>query len=281
MKKILLTAILAIAGISAFAYDPSPKVKASLGIRSYTRTDYTVTSKFGEYFRTPSAKYIHVFDEQKEIENTELTPENKVINKISYLYNTKDQIVSQTGFDDTQKIQWKVTYTYKNGALTEESEFDGTGTLTSKTIYKYEGKNPVDETLYNSTGSLIWKNICTYTETGLLESVRSYYDSGDLESCKTFKYDESQRLTTIMYYDDEENFVKRELYRYSDENGLTEITTYDSDNTINLRVFFKYDTNGMLSKVSTYRISYKFGKTQNELIAMSDFTYKYKSDIEE
>ena len=71
MKKILLALSLTAAAFSLHAFDTAAPIAVKTGIREYTRTGYIITEKFGDYYRSPSAKYVHVFDVNgKEIEST-------------------------------------------------------------------------------------------------------------------------------------------------------------------------------------------------------------------
>ena len=276
MKKFISAALISLLGLMAFAFEPGANFTPMGGVKSYIKTDYTVTSKFGEYFRTPNAKFQHVFNAYgQEIENSSLTLDGKVLDKITFEYDSKGNVTAQTGVDDAGNVLWKIINTYdKSGKKTEEAEYDSKDNLSSKSIFKYTGKNLTEETLYNGLGKIIWKNIYTYEE-DVCKSVASYYASGDLESKKTFKFNDNNDIQEILFYDDENNYVKKELYRYDANKVLTEVATYNSNNVLYLRKFYKYDAKGNVAKITTYSIAKKFGTTVNELAGMSDFTYQY------
>ena len=277
MKKVVSS--LLVLGISVFAFAGEPLlVNVPTGnVKSYIKTDYTIASKFGEYFRTPSAKYQHVFNEYgQEIENSSLTTDGKVLDKITYSYDSKGNITTQTGLDDAGNVMWKIVNTYdKKGLKTEEAEYDAKDYLSSKSIFKYTGTNCTEETLYNGNGKIIWKNIYEYDENNNCKTLYSYYSNGELESKKTFKYNDKNAVQEIFYYDDEGSLEKKELYRYDAKDVLTEIATYTPQNKLYLRMFFKYDAKGNVVKITTYSIAQKFGSTVNELAGMSDYTYQY------
>ena len=72
MKKVLLSALIATAGFLAFAFDDSPFMKPNGEPKSYTQTEFTISTKFGDYYRTPAVKYKHTFnDAGLEIESAE------------------------------------------------------------------------------------------------------------------------------------------------------------------------------------------------------------------
>ena len=70
MKKVFSSLFVLGFSFFTFAGEPVLTTAPTGGVKSYIKTDYVVASKFGEYFRTPSAKYQHVFNEfGQEIEN--------------------------------------------------------------------------------------------------------------------------------------------------------------------------------------------------------------------
>ena len=183
MKKFFSCVITFCLGLCAFAFDATAFLAPASGVKSYIKTDYTIASKFGEYFRTPNAKYQHIFNNfGQEVENSELSVDGKIVDKVVYSYDSKGRIVEQTGYDDSENVIWKVVNTYdSNGLKIEESEYDGKNNLCSKSIFKYQGTNCVDETFYNGNGALIWKNIFVYDEKNLNTESYSYYANGSNE----------------------------------------------------------------------------------------------------
>src|SRR5574344_2892813 len=97
MKKIILSFALLCFGLCAFAYDTTPFIKPSSGIKNYVKTDYTIVSKFGDYFRSPKLKFRHVFNEQGlEIESVTLSTTDEIMDKIIYAYDEKNNLLGQT-----------------------------------------------------------------------------------------------------------------------------------------------------------------------------------------
>ena len=60
MKKIALMAVTVLMTGSLFAFD-NDLLEFKGKPESYTKTEYSVTSRFGEYFRTVSIKHVHTF----------------------------------------------------------------------------------------------------------------------------------------------------------------------------------------------------------------------------
>lgn len=277
MKKVLLSAIFIACGIFAFAFDDSPFMTPNGSPKSYTQTEFTITTKFGDYFRTPATKYKHTFnDDGLEIESAEYSPTGQLIDKIIYEYTSDKQIASQSCYDAGGNILWKVSSVFdKNGKKTEENEYDAKGTMLGKTIYKYENENSVDETYYNSRGDLIWKNTYLYnTEKKLVETC-AYFSNGALDVKKVYVYNTDGTLSEINSYNQLNEQVAREANIYNSDGLLVEHAVYGSDGKRRSRIFYKYDSMRNVAKQTTYNIAQKFGSTVNEMVGQSDFEYEY------
>lgn len=277
MKKVLLSAFIFAAGILAFAFDDSPFMHPNGSPKSYTQTEFTITTKFGDYFRTPATKYKHTFNEDGlEIESAEYSPAGQLADKIVYEYTADKQIAAQTCYDASGNIFWKISSTFdKNGKKTEENEYDAKGVMLGKTIYKYENENSVDETYYNSQGNLIWKNTYLYNSEKKLVETCAYFSNGTLDVKKVYVYNTDGTLSEINSYNQLNEQVAREANVYNSDGLLVEHAVYGSDGKRKTRIFYKYDSNKNVAKQTTYNISQKFGATVNEMVGQSDFEYEY------
>ena len=153
MKKVFCALALSSAFL-AFALDDSPFMNLNGSPKSYTQTAFNITTKFGEYFRSPATRYKHTFNEEGlEIESAENSVSGQLVERVVYEYTADKQIASQTCFDYDGNVLWKISSVFdKNGKKTEENEWDAKGVLLGKSIFKYEGPDSVDETYYNSNG---------------------------------------------------------------------------------------------------------------------------------
>ena len=277
MKKFLLSVLVASCGIFAFAYDDSPFMNPKGSPKSYTQTEFTITTKFGDYFRTPATKYKHTFNELGlEIESAEYSATGQLADKVVYEYTDDKQLASQSCFDANGNLVWKISGVFdKNGKKIEENEYDGKGSMVGKTIYKYDGDSSIDETYYNSQGNLIWKNTYLYNQEKKLVESRGYFSNGTLDVKKVYVYNTDGTLSEINSYNYLNEQVEREQYVYNADGLLLEQALYGSDGKRRSRVFFKYDANKNIIKQTTYNILQKFGSTVNEMAGQSDFEYEY------
>ena len=75
MKKLLAFALTAGLSISLFAADIFKYAPITGKVKAYTETEFSIASRFGTLYRTPSTKVMHVFDSNgKETTSSELTP---------------------------------------------------------------------------------------------------------------------------------------------------------------------------------------------------------------
>ena len=277
MKKVLLSALFVACGFLAFSYDDSPFMKPNGSPKSYTQTEFTITTKFGEYFRTPATKYKHTFNEDgMEIESAEYSATGQLIDKIVYEYAPDNQIASQSCYDANGGLMWKVSATFdKNGKKTEENEYDSKGALLGKTLYKYDGESSIDETYYNSRGDLIWKNTYLYNSENKLAETCAYFSNGSLDIKKVYVYNTSGSLAEINSYNALNELAAREANVYNSDGLLVEHAVYGGDGKRRTRIFYKYDAQKNVAKQTTYNIAQKFGNTVNEMVGQSDFEYEY------
>ena len=276
MKKLLALAITASLGFSLFAADIFTYAPITGNVKSYTETDFSIASRFGTLYRTPSSKITHSFDSNgKETTSSELTPKDAVINTISSSYDSAGNLIEQICTNTDGEIVWKNTYTYKNGLKIDASELDRKGNLRARTIYTYENNLLADESSYDGEGALIWKTIYKYDENNRLASVNEYNPDGSLSEQTSYNYTEAGAIDSLVKRD---AYLSRQtslVFRYGANGTLNEITTYDSDKQVIKRTLIKYDDKGNVNKVSDYDVAEKFGTTVNELVAMSEYAFEY------
>lgn len=276
MKKIMAFLLAAGLSVSLFATDIFKYVPIKGNPKNYVKTEYTIASKFGNYFRTPSIKYLHTFNaDGQEIESSELTPRDIPLNKITSTYDENNNLIEQTCLSSDGELIWKNIITYKNGLKVDSSEYNSKGTLKAKSIYTYEGNLLVDETGYDGEGALVWKTVYKYNAAGKIESSSDYNYDGVLDAAKVYAYSEEGLLDTITEFDGFSTATVKRVFRYDDNKLLSEITSYGKENQIIMRVLLKYDSANNVNKVSEYTIANKFGTTVNELTGMSEFVYEY------
>ena len=274
MKKILITAAFAAIAVSAFSFD-SEKIVPKGKVNSYSKTDYSVTSKFGEYFRTPDAKYVHVFDQTGlEIESSEYSPKDVLIDKITYGYDVSRNLISETCSDGNGNLLWKSEYSYQtDGKLKDVSTYDAGGVLTGKKIYKNTA-NEEAESVYNADGALVSKTITKTDERGRSVTVNKYFADGSLESSKNCTYNDAGALAQTENIGADGKIVSRTLVVYDDKAFVKEIQEYDGEGNVTQRAIYKNEVSGNPIKVTTYSVSEKFGGTVNELIDIVEYVYK-------
>ena len=137
MKRIFTLLLVATLSMSLFALDIFKYVPFSGDVKSYTQTDFTITSKFGDLFRTPNMKIIHNFDANG--------------NEVAYLYKWDG---SGSEGDD---LYFNASVNGETFTFTVESYLCGADTEVYKTVknleigqkvdmegflYWYEGANP-------------------------------------------------------------------------------------------------------------------------------------------
>ena len=274
MKKLLLAALTASLSLSVFGYDIFSYVSINGNAKSYTQTEYSVSTKFGDYFRTPVGKTTHTLNEAaKDVEVTEYTPRDVLVNKTQISFDASGKETGLVCVNADGETEYKEVYSYKNGQKSDVSSYGKDGSLEGKIIYAYEAGLMTEETAYDGDGVLIWKNVYKYEESKLSKKCR-YFADGTLQEEENYKYSNTGAIESITTNNTSWG-TKQEVFRYASNGQLSEIITYDDENKVCDRLVIKYDAQGNVAKVSDYSVAEKFGTTVNELGYLAEFTYTY------
>lgn len=283
MKKLLVLGFIAGICSSLSAINIFDYVSFEGNPKGYTQTDFLITSKFGNYYRTPKTKINRIFDgngfdfESLEYE-VESASKTTLTNKIEYNYDAFGNLLQQNAYNADSELIWRTEVSYENGIKTQVSEFDETNKEISRIIFSYDEKTGIlkYESGYNSDGTLMWKIGYKYDDKGRYSSIASYFADGSLDEEKTFEYTEDDTIKTITNYSSISGEKTKDVFRYNDETAkLDEIITYDKNNEIINRLVIKYDSVGNVAKLSNYAVSQKFGTTVNELTSQTEFVFEY------
>ena len=274
MKKIILTAAALLITAGAFALD-SENLKVQGDFSSYTKTEYSVTSKFGDYFRTPAAKYVHVYNSTGlKTEVSTYNAKEILVDKVSYSYDISRNLVAEVFTDANANVTSKVEYTYQaDGKLKDTTTYDAAGVLTGKIIMKYTDSETV-ESFYDGEGALLGKVISMADEKGNVGVIYNYGADGALISKEVRSYLENGKLFQVECFDSNTNPTGKTLYVYDETSTLREIQNYNGAGTIQERIIYKMDENGNPSKITSYSVGMKFGAVANELQSIVEYVFK-------
>lgn len=269
MKKLILAACFTVMAGFAFATDINLKID---GVSSYTRTEYSVTSKFGDYFRSVTGKQVHNFINGIETEVLTHNSKDEVTDRVVYKYDSEFNLSNVIYLDSAGNEMMKVEYEYLDGELKSYSEFNEDGSFTAKTIFKKES-NRVEQNDYDAAGKLQSKFITKVNGDELPVEYVVYNGDGSLAQYEKFFYDESKRISMKEVYGPENTIVEKTYYRYDSNGNLSELQLYDGEEKLRQRHVVKNDAYGNPVRISIYDVAEKFGTVVNELVSMSDYSY--------
>lgn len=275
MKKIVLAAVMTAMSMSLFAINIFNYVPLADNVKSYTRTDYVISSKFGKYYQTPNTKIVHNFDDdQNEIEVTEFTARDVLLNRTVYEYDAEGNLLLEECKDANDVLLWKTVVTYEKGRKADSSEYGKNEVLRGKVIYSYPKKTDgvIEESGYDEEGNLVWKTVYKYEEDRLM-TVSQYSYDGSLDQEEKYSYTEDGKMKSISTSDRENKGLILRNFIYDSEGFLKEITTYSENKEISERIRLKYNEDGNVESVTEYYITEKFGTKQTEPVGYYQFTY--------
>lgn len=274
MKKLFISTIFAFAAFSAFAYDSSvftPNGKFS----SYTQTSYSVTSKFGNYFRSVDAKDVYVFDDTGlKLETSTYNAKDELLGKLQFKYDTSRNLSSETFVDANGNVLWTTKIEYEtDGKLKSDSEYDANNKLISRIIYKYEDSK-ITEDYYDGDGALLTRKIQTVNENNKPLEIVQYFGDGSLNMRQVYNYLSSGKISSVEEYDGFNNIREKTLYKYDANEVLAEVQVYNGVNVLIQRKSYRTDSRGNPTRISVYKVAQKFGTTVNELQSITEYVYK-------
>ena len=234
MKKLLLSATVAAIALNLYAFDSSTAIKPNGAVKDYTKTDYTITEKFGDYYRSPKSKYVHVFDSLgRQTETSEYTNKDVLVDRLVYSYDAAGNLISTIAYDADGKISWKSQATYDDkGNKTEESEFNASDMLVNKSIWKIVAGKQSEEAYYNADGALLGKTIVKFDDQGRDAEVATYSADGLLDQKRTYTYNDAGKLSEVAYLNSDGIITKKIVYRFDEKYAITETQTYNSANKL-------------------------------------------------
>lgn len=277
MKKVLLIALAATFITGAFATE-SFAFKPAGRVTSYTQSEYNVSTKFGDYYRSPSSKFLHVLNANTglETEVDEYTTKDVLLSKVIYQYDSSLNLTATLYYNGKEELIWKTAVTYNaDGTKKDESEFDKNGKLIGRTIFKYSDKK-TDESYYDANGKLLEKTITKYDGSRISEVV-AYVGDGSLEERNVYHYNDLGKIINIEYYNEKNEYTGKKAWRYDEKGAVIEEQYFNKSNIVTQRDVYTYknDVNGNPSRISSYVVAEKFGETTNELRFVTDYSYKY------
>lgn len=166
-------------------------------------------------------------------------------------YNPQGNRIDETDYNNYQDVDNRLAYKYnKRGRRIEASQYNLGTTLSKRINYLYDAK-----------GNQIQENIC------------SYFDSGNLFTKATFKYNAFQSFwgngnpIRFGFYEPDFNGSQTEINFYNENGSLSTRYTYEYDykgNRVKQRFFeadgslinyqtYKYDGNGNPTEVKSYK----------------------------
>lgn len=276
MKKILSLVSAAVVSVAVYA---QPKIVTPA--ESHSITSYSVTSKFGEYFRTVDAKTSKEFENGKQVSYVSADAKDNEIQKLTYSYNTSGKLKSISTSITGGESFISEEYEYNKDGTLKSISFLGTkGSLNMKSIFKNEGSK-ITENIYDQNGKLVSCKITVNNAAGNPETIKTYNASGSIAYTIKYTYTESGKISIIECIYEIKNDLNKEtnptktIYRYDSNDSLSEIQGYVSNELVT-REIYKNDAKGRPVRISYYKVAQKFDTTVNELDYICDISYDAK-----
>lgn len=151
----------------------------------------------------------------KVAQKTTLSGQNNPTDKITYIYDSKGNMIEQDMFMASEYVQFKSIYKYdKQNRKISEISYNKESKKLFETIFTYEGKNPVKKITYDGKGETEYSEDFTYDKKG-----------NELSRLTYEKFDKSTTLDNYSY-DNNGNKISWKVTK-NDKLFMTATFTYD------------------------------------------------------
>lgn len=185
------------------------------------------------------------------IEKIQYDVQDLPIDKTTYEYDKKGNLIKENMFLREETIQFVSSYKYDdNRRKIEEASHDGKGNFIYRTTFTYEGdKLSSIETMDTDGKTLVKVNKYTYDAKGNRIKEYSYRTADKLESIEEYTYDEKNQRTAWVLTQNG-IIVGKMTFAYDDKGSQTEVVTSDGEGNIvnSISYTYEYDTNGNWTK---------------------------------
>lgn len=199
------------------------------GRRKYNHTQYDTQGNLLQevkyaYDGTIEEKVVYSFDDMgKLIEEAYFAEGEELLQKKSYERDEKGEIILEfMHYADGSKDTIHYHYNDK-GLLIEKVTIDDEDTTELKEVFEYEGDNLIAE--------------------------KSYDESMDLISEKTYQYDEQKNLIESTVWDIEEDIQIREVNEYREDHILSRTIRYEDEKLVARSTYKTDDKNRVIEVV--------------------------------
>lgn len=228
--------------------------------KSGVKTSVTTYSSSGDILQVtsynPKGQIVHIekygYDNQgNKIEYTRYSGGSEVnadYQKLSK-YDTKGNLVEESGFDGVENFKNSYTYNDKGDLL--EIRYMKDNALQERRAFNKNG-NTTTVSIYNSAGTLSSKLVLLYDDKGNLIQETVYGVNANQLEKKTYNYDEKKNLKEEAKYQLDKITLKT-TYNYSPTGDLLEITEESPINPKFTKKSFSYDASANLQLIKWRR----------------------------
>lgn len=275
MKNIASCALAVLLAACLYAERYEVELTPRGSVSSYTKTSYTVVSRFGDYYRTVAEREVHVMQTGREIEVSLFGSKDEPLGKSTVTYDPsgrKPSILTSKGAAGSGDVKSDYEYEVDSSVKAITSTDPATGEIVGKTIYKRDG-DKLTENRYDASGKLECRVVKSFDTRALPVEEVQWNGDGTFAFSRKFSYLENAQLSTVETFGSDGDCSERVVFKYDAGGYLTEVQVFEEK--IKERRIFKNDSYGNPVRISYYEVAEKFGTTVNELVKIEDFTYSY------
>ncbi|WP_338410075.1 hypothetical protein [uncultured Flavobacterium sp.] len=176
-------------------------------------------------------KEVFQYDKGLKINKLKFNSRDNITDKISYKYNTFNQLVEELYYRDKPNFQSRLAYEYnENSDKKTEASYDKNNDLVWKTNFEYNLNNDlISAKTFNPNGVISFEEAKDFDQKNRLITKKTYDSFENSNTKEVIEYDEKNNITKTIFYKNEV-VISQSNYEYDIHNNLTLYLIIDATN---------------------------------------------------
>ncbi|MFW6249870.1 MAG: hypothetical protein ACOC47_02120 [Alkalispirochaetaceae bacterium] len=185
------------------------------------------------------------FEKGVLVEQANYIPENKLLWRSIFDYNSDGRLSGWTSLDDGGNQRWRYEYRYTDTGLIEREIARGAGdSIEEIRVYEYQEDRMQEETLYGAGNQVRWRKAYRYDEEERTRSWSVFHSDGTRIKHVEEEFDQRGRIIREAHTDGLGAVYKEVFYEYGVWDAPVRVEVFDETGTLIRYVEYELDATG-------------------------------------
>lgn len=185
------------------------------------------------------------FEKGVLVEQANYIPENKLLWRSIFDYNSDGRLSGWTSLDDGGNQRWRYEYRYTDTGLIEREIARGAGdSIEEIRVYEYQEDRMQEETLYGAGNQVRWRKAYRYDEEERTRSWSVFHSDGTRIKHVEEEFDQRGRIIREAHTDGLGAVYKEVFYDYSVWDAPVRVEVFDETGTLVRYEEYELDATG-------------------------------------